>query len=115
MDILRTGRPKTLTAHIAEPSFNLVKGSRLHRRLDGALFGMTPLSGNGRGKAVMVKEVEHRSTAWDTGLRKGDVITHINRQKVGDMDDLMRLVRANADDLTLHMRRGSSSVYIIIR
>ncbi len=115
MDILRAGRPKTLTARIAEPSDTLVAGARLHRRLDGAVFGLTPLSGNGQGKAVMVKELERGSIAWNTGLRKGDIITQVNRQKVGDMDDLVRLVRGNRDDLTLHMRRGKSSVYILIR
>ncbi len=115
MEILRAGRPKTLTARIAEPSDTLLAGARLHRRLDGAVFGLTPLSGNGQGKAVMVKQIERDSTAWNTGLRRGDIITQVNRQKVGDMDDLVRLVRANRDDLTLHMRRGNSSVYILIR
>ncbi len=115
MEILRAGRQRTLAAHIAEPSDTLVAGARLHRRLDGAIFGLTPLSGNGQGKAVMVKELERGSIAWNTGLRRGDIITQVNRQKVGDMDDLVRLVRGNRDDLTLHMRRGNSSVYILMR
>ncbi|MDJ0893141.1 MAG: DegQ family serine endoprotease [Gammaproteobacteria bacterium] len=115
MDILRTGKPRTLTARIAEPSDSLMPGRRLHRSLDGAVFGLTPLSGDRREKAVMVKELEPSSAAWSTGLRKGDIISHVNRQKVADMDDLMRLVRGNRDNLTLHMRRGKSSVYIIIR
>ncbi len=115
LDILRTGRPRTLTAYIAEPSDKQVEGSRLHSRLDGATFGLTPVSGNGQDKAVMVREIDAGSEAWHTGLRRGDIVTHVNRQKVGDMKEFVRLVSANSRSLTLHMRRGSSSVYILIR
>jgi serine protease Do len=38
-------------------------------------------------KGVIVNSVKRFSSAWRNGLVKGDVITHINKQKIENMDD----------------------------
>ncbi len=115
MDILRGGKPQTLTAHIAAAIEAEILGAELHPQFEGALFGPNPASGQARNGGVLVAAVPRGNTAWVTGLRPGDVVTHVNRQPTQDLKSFAHIVQASPHHLTLQMRRGSSSVYILIR
>ncbi len=116
MDIVRNGKRHSLTARIAERQETTVSGKDIHPRLDGAVFGEVLLTSKGHQiPVVAVLGVAKGGIAWQTGLRKGDVITAVGRTRVSDLKGLVRLVQENSSNLTLTMRRGSSTVYILIR
>jgi len=115
LEIVRAGKPQTLSAHIAEPVHGEVPGDGLHPHLAGALFTPAPSSGEEPGAGVLVGAVIEGSAAWVSGLRGGDLVTQVNRQPVQDLGSFVHMVHASPQGLTLQMRRGATSVYILIQ
>ena len=115
LEIARSGTPRTVTIRIAEAANDALAGEGLHPNLAGATFGETEKSAKARVKGVAVTRVEAQSPASDLGLREGDVITSVNRSRVEGLEDFTRLVRQSGSSLLLGMRRGASSVYVLVR
>jgi serine protease DegQ len=64
---------------------------------------------------VAVTAVQEHSPAWGVGLRPGDLVLGVNRERVEDLDDFRRKVRESRQVLALNLQRGSASVFIVIR
>jgi S1-C subfamily serine protease len=58
--------------------------------------------------------VDPNSTANALGLREGDILDAINRQPVGKVADLARLLQS-ADRFTLNVLRGESKLTLQVR
>jgi serine protease Do/serine protease DegQ len=115
LDVIRDGRPLSLSATIAGPAAaqGSVDAGRLHSRLDGAVLGDLPSGQPGRG--VQVLDVERGSQAWYTGLRPGDVIVSVNRQPVAAVAEVPRALRRAPDSLQLNILRGNATLSIYAR
>jgi serine protease Do len=64
---------------------------------------------------VVVSNVQPGSAAADAGLRTGDVIKEVNRQKINNVGDYNQAVKKNKDRLLLLVKRGSGSIFIILQ
>jgi Do/DeqQ family serine protease len=109
LDILRRGKQRTVTAKVGEPELTRVEGTRISRFLDGALLAEPDQGG------VTIAEIERNSTAWQAGLRQGDVIESANRQAVTTLEDLRAAVGRERNGLLLNIRRGDAAMFILIR
>ncbi len=71
----------------------------------------------GRGKGVVISEVRPRSYVQSIGLRKGDIISHINDMDVRNVDDFNKSIvkyrRSGA--ITLLVVRGHLGYYITLK
>ncbi|MFQ5656531.1 MAG: DegQ family serine endoprotease [Candidatus Methylomirabilales bacterium] len=65
---------------------------------------------------VLVSSVEQGSPAFRRGLRSGDVILEVNRQRVGSRRGLLEIVRAAPPetDLLLLVQRGKKTRFIVV-
>ena len=115
IELLRGGKPRSVTIRVAEPSRDATAGDAVHPHLAGATFGELDTQQQGRGKGIAVLRVEGASPAAELGLREGDVITSVNRTPVEALEDFTRLARQAGCGLLLGMRRGASSVYVLVR
>jgi predicted metalloprotease with PDZ domain len=62
-------------------------------------------------EGVLVTEVEKESTAEKAGVRAGDVITRVEKQRIRDVDDIRREMREHKEGETVSLevlRKGSS-------
>jgi Do/DeqQ family serine protease len=113
--VIRDGRTLQLSARLADPYDNFVKGRSVARLFDGAMFGNTvdesPL---GRLEAVAVGRVEPDSAAWTMGLREGDVILEANKQRVRSVEQLTRLAQSDGVQM-LRLRRGDQLLLVMAR
>jgi S1-C subfamily serine protease len=71
-----------------------------------------PNSGGASGLSVV--SVEEGCPADIQGLRAGDVITHINRQRVRSLEDARRILK-DARSVVLQVQRGSRGLLLILR
>ena len=116
LEILRDGKPLTLTAKVDEYVPARAQGEEINSRLAGALFEdigpNSPLSGKAAG--VLVAKVEAGSPAARAGLRPNDVITAINHQRVASTNGLRQTV-AGGDGLLIQLIRGQAELLLVLR
>lgn len=115
LGILRNGKPRNITLTLGEPEKITTKN--VVPRLAGAT--LAPIEEDSplyrRVEGLLVVNIEPRSRAWSANLRKGDVIVSINRQPVRTIAELERAIKDSGKRLLLNIRRGNSSMFIVIQ
>ena len=69
------------------------------------------------GKGVKIIEVDDEGSAAKAGLKKDDIVTHINDKEVNSADEVSRLVKANFNKATMNfqvLRNGKSQKVEIV-
>jgi serine protease Do/serine protease DegQ len=118
LDLLRNGITLTLYAVMADlQQETQAMGGELDPHLDGALLGPIesdhPLAVHIEGIEVLA--IQQGSSAWSAGLRPGDIIVSVNQQAVASLNDAAQAIRARPDTLLLNIRRGNSSMFLLLR
>ena len=119
VDYVRNGRRETATAVLGERQA-LTQAQRLAEidpEFEGAEFAVNnedqaDFSGV---EGVLATSVENGSTAYLNGLRTGDVITHINRQRVRTVDEAREIIEGARSSVILQVARGNRGVLILMR
>ena len=115
--VLREGKTSALTVVIGKNTEQAEAGGKLHPRLAGAVFA--PADENSSrdqgARGIVVQRVQPRSPAARLGLRQGDVIIGVNRQRIATMQDFEKLAGADQAELLLHVRRGASAFFIVVQ
>ena len=101
---IRDGEQSAVRIVIEENLDERISGQRLDERLEGAALVRIPE--RARAQGVLVENVRRNSSAWNAGLRPGDLVVAVNRQRVRDLA-AMRAVfpLPEGEDLTLEIRR----------
>ena len=118
--LIRDGREQTVTAVLGEAPLatsaavepDPEPSSELDPAFDGAVI-VDNEAGDG-APGLLVQSVEPGSPAAVQGLRPGDVITHVNRVRVRNLDEAGDLIRG-ARSLVLVVQRGNRSQLILMR
>ncbi|MGF1615755.1 MAG: DegQ family serine endoprotease [Gammaproteobacteria bacterium] len=117
METVRNGRQRVAKMVLIEPHRRLVAAGELSGRLLGAILGPIdprhPLAG--RLEGIAVEKVEQGSPAWVSGLRQGDVIVSINRQKVTSVEEIAPAIAQFPQRLLLNIVRGDAALFLVIR
>ena len=69
----------------------------------------------GRLQGVMAYKVERRSRAWLAGLRAGDIMVSVNRQRTPSLPAFLAVVNQAQGALLLSVQRGNQSAYLVIK
>ena len=128
--VMRDGKEYRFRVMIAELPVEVAKEVPSRDRGDSLTDGLPGLSvveltreigrqlGLRRGeKGVVIVRVEPGSSSEDAGLRKGDVIEEINKQKITGVDSYNKAVSAvNADEtVLLFVNRGGRKFYVALQ
>ena len=115
MGIIRNGKPRNITLVLGESE--KVSAASITPRLAGAT--LAPIEEGSplyrRVEGMVVINVEPGSRAWSASLRKGDIIISINRQPVRTTTELERAIKDSGKRMLLNIRRGNSSMFIVIQ
>ena len=122
VDVIRDGAPKTIqvTIDVLKDSPAQV-ASKQKDQLGMEVQDITPELAQSLQlevtEGVLVSNVEQGKPAGEAGLRRGDVITEINRKSVRNVGDYTQLTRGfKAGDTALMLvRRGGSTIYIAVK
>ena len=115
MKILRDNKTKNLVAVVSEPVTAKKEGQALHKQLKGAHFGNIHEGSrlHGRIEGVLVLNVEKGSPAARAGIRKGDVITSVNRKKIKTLADFKAAIKGSKK-LLLNIQRGRAALFLYL-
>lgn len=117
LKVLRESKMRNVTVVIGKDSEQSASAENLHPSLAGAQFAaldeVTAKSANTKG--VLVQKVAPGSPAARTGLRDGDIVIAVNRERVEDMAKFAKLAAVKDGQLLMHVQRGTGALFIIVR
>ncbi len=114
LEVIREGRSKRLAARIADPFEGFIPGDRIGRQFAGTRLGeVIDESSLGTNHGIAVGPVEEDSNAWRSGLREGDVVFQVNRERVKTLKDMREAAEDNIYQIKL--RRGDRLVTLVSR
>lgn len=109
LGVLRDGKEQTIKVTLQEASAGQVAATQLHPMLQGATL-------NNSEKGVEVSSLDANSPAAQLGLRQGDIITGVNRQRITNLAELRRVLeKRDGGVAALYIQRGNDQLYILIR
>ncbi len=115
-ELLRDGRRRNVSLHVADDYQQKVRGSRIDRRLTGTELQNFRNEGDAAlGSGVLVAKVADASAPQRYGLRAGDVIVAANRRDVRDLADLRDWVRLSNRQILLRVYRAGRFGEVAIR
>ncbi len=116
-DILRGGKNKKISTIVTAAKEEVSLPVAINKRLEGVTINEIKEDYQYYGKigGVYVVEVDRGSPAWRSGLRKGDIITSVNRQTVKDVPIFLKLVNGKDGPLLLRILRGNNAAFIVIK
>ena len=121
VDILRDGKPQTLTVTLSSSDSAAAVKPKSTAPQSG-WFGLTveelPRNLQTRGlSGVIVAEIDPDGVAADAGIQQGDIIISVNRKKVAGLADYSRAMK-EADQkgsVAILVKRGESSIYFALK
>jgi len=108
---VRDNEPHSTRAELGETQSQMVSGEEIHQGLAGSVFSAATTTDQ---DGIEINEVQEGTPAAQRGLRSGDVITHVNRIGVQDIEGL-REVASRYDILFLNVIRGDRALMFQIR
>ncbi len=116
-DILRGGQSKKITTTVTAEKEEVSSPQATNKRLDGVIISELGSDHRyfGKVEGIHVVDVQRGSPAWRSGLRKGDVITSVNRQTVKDVQMFLKKVGGKEEPLLLRILRGNAAAFIVIK
>ncbi|HAT48981.1 MAG: DegQ family serine endoprotease [Nitrospirae bacterium] len=113
VEFLRDGKHRKVTIEVTEPRTKRIDGEHLDSRFQGSV--LEKLEEGEPNQPIMVISVQPNSTAWQAGLREGDLILSVNRQLVRSFEELAAVVKKNRREMLLNIQRGQEGFFILVR
>ncbi len=108
LGLIREGKTRTVTATLKDADQAKTKAESLYDGLKGAEL-------ENATQGVLVSAVESNSLAARYGLKKGDIITGLNRHKINSLGDLRKALEQKPAVLALKILRDNTSLYLVIK
>ncbi|MGB5489453.1 MAG: DegQ family serine endoprotease [Woeseiaceae bacterium] len=108
---VRDKKARSAKALLGQAAGRQLTGGDIHPGLTGAVFAGSSTASDG---GIEVAEVEPDSPAAQRGLRPGDIITAVNRNRVRNLQELAGIAENNRI-LFLLVQRGDRSLMLQIR
>ncbi len=108
---VRDNETRSAEAKLGQAQSQMVLGEEIHPGLAGSTFAASSTTGS---NGIEISDVQEGTPAAQRGLRTDDLITHVNRIQVQNLQDL-REVASRYDILFLNVRRGDRALMFQIR
>ncbi len=111
LGLLRDGKPVSVTVELQQSSQDKVQSATIYTGIEGADLS----NDSGSDKGVRVDNVKPNSAAARIGLKKGDIILGVNQQRVANLGELRKILDTKPSVLALNVKRGDSSIYLLMQ
>ena len=113
LTVLRDG--KTQNVNVTLQSDNGKTAQSSSSKTDSLIPALEGAELTNDAKGVKISKVESNSPAAQRGLKVGDVIIGINRQKVEDINALRKALDDKPSAIALNILRGESNFYLLVQ
>jgi serine protease Do/serine protease DegQ len=116
--ILRGGQERELKLRVGDAAQAMaeIPGEAVPQLAGARVANIAPgMPLHGQVEAVVVTAVERDSAAYRNGLRRGDVILGVGRQRVRTVDEFLTALRNAEAPIRLSLVRGDSRLALVIR
>ena len=116
--LLRAGVPTRARLTIVDRDQDVsASGQFRNERFADTTIGEIPQDSPaaGRLQGVMIYKLDRDSRAWRAGLRAGDIILSVNRQRTPSLPAFLAVVNQVQGPLLLSVQRGTQSAYLVIK
>lgn len=114
IDILRNGKARALKATLQDKVMKSVQGKKLSTFLAGAEFSEVS-EDTARGSISGIEVISVTGRAASSGLRKGDLILSVNKQRVKSIREMQDALKKNEDAVLLNIQRDSRGLFLLIQ
>lgn len=111
LGLLRDGKPVSVNVELQQSSQDKVQSATIYTGIEGADLS----NDSGSDKGVRVDNVKPNSAAARIGLKKGDIILGVNQQRVANLGELRKILDTKPSVLALNVKRGDSSIYLLMQ
>lgn len=113
LGLLRNGKFKNIYVVLDDSA--LIK--KIEKILNPALKGASLSNGylKDGNKGIRIEDVVKNSPAATIGLKKGDIIIAINRERVKNIIQLHKIIKNNSGFIALNIVRGENNIFILLR
>ncbi|PHS31833.1 MAG: serine endoprotease DegQ [Methylophaga sp.] len=115
LDVIRDGQAHIIKATVKEIQKQITENS-VHPKLAGATFGDIEESSPYYGKieGVLIYSIKRGSAAERAGLRKGDIITSVNKHPIHNLIEFKPLAFNGGKQLLLNITRNQQAMFLIL-
>lgn len=106
IDYLRDDKPAKTATEITEQDRNEIGGHELHDLLKGTVLSNLPAKYRNQFQGVLISAVARGSTAWQLGLRSGDLITAVDKREIGTLKQLAEQMLGGSKKPLLNIYRN---------
>ncbi|MBE0468869.1 MAG: DegQ family serine endoprotease [Methyloprofundus sp.] len=118
IDLVRNKQAITLTTNIGSTaSGQLATSSTNMPLLKGATLKELTITQpyQGATEGLLITDLQANSPAAQVGLMEGDIILAVNKMKVKTLKDLNKAASLSSKQLLIHLQRGQSFLYFVIK
>ena len=121
LEVIREGSPKTLTVKIEVLKDNntevVAKADPLGLQVQDITEELAQNLQLKHTQGVLVSDVTQGGFAAESGIRRGDVITEMNRTPINNLQDYQRLLRSvsKGASVLFLVKRGGTTIYIAVK
>ncbi|MTH45648.1 serine endoprotease DegQ [Intestinirhabdus alba] len=113
LGLLRSGKPLEVEVTLDASTSSSASAELIIPALQGATFSDGQLKDGSKG--VHIDGVEKGSPAALAGLHKDDVIVGINRDRVGSIAEMRKVLETKPSIVALQVARGNEKIYLLLR
>lgn len=110
LGVIRDGDQETIRATLKQVDNKLANASALHPNLEGA-----SLVSAEEEQGVVIVKITARSLAANSGLKQGDLIVGVNKDRVKNLAQLRKKLDQDDTTLALNIKRGEQHLFLVLR
>lgn len=110
LGVIRDGDKETIRATLKQVDNKLANASALHPNLEGA-----SLVSAEENQGVVITKIKDRSVAAAAGLKQGDLIVGVNKDRVKNLAQLRKKLDQDNATLALNIKRGDQYLFLVLR
>tara|TARA_Y100000033_G_scaffold51222_1_gene64769 strand:+ start:4864 stop:6228 length:1365 start_codon:yes stop_codon:yes gene_type:complete len=113
LTLLRKGEEVTVEVVLGDATQATVTAQQIHPALEGAT--LTNGADEAGNAGVVISDIERNSPAARIGLKPDDVIVGVNRKRTSSVSDFRNALDDASGVIALNVKRGNSTLYLVIR